>query len=144
VVTTTVLEEEEVTLLEEVTLPADPEDDKVDLWESLSRFAMTEPVSEPQRLGEIDRSLLLGTLMDGRFRILRPIDVTLTKENDDVIAEAHELNEFGFGKNFSEALRDLQRTIVELYLSLTSGQHDLGPDLLHTLDTLKANVSLRP
>jgi len=87
---------------------------------------------------------LLGTLLDGRLRVQSPITVKLTKEDQHVIAEATELDEFGFGTNLSEALRDLQRAIVELYFTLETEQDRLGPDLQKIRATLQRKLLRRP
>lgn len=87
--------------------------------------------------------ILLGSLRDGRLRVQSPITVKLTKEDQHVIAEATELNEFGFGTNLSEALRDLQRAIVELYFTLEAEQDRLGPDLQKIQATLQHKLLRR-
>ena len=73
--------------------------------------------------------LLLGFLRDGRLRVRSPIKVKLMTEGEHVVAEAVEFNEFGFGKNLSEALIDLQRAIAELHFTLEQDQDRLGTDL---------------
>ncbi len=88
--------------------------------------------------------ILLGSLRDGRLRVQSPITVKLTKEDQRVIAEATELDEFGFGTNLSEALRDLQRAIVELYFTLETEQDRLGPDLQKIWATLQHKLLRRP
>lgn len=88
--------------------------------------------------------ILLGSLRDGRLRVQSPITVKLTKEDQHVIAEATELDEFGFGTNLSEALRDLQRAIVELYLTLEEGKDRLSPDLQRVWATLQTKLLRRP
>lgn len=85
----------------------------------------------------VPHRILLGSLRDGRLRVQSPITVTFTKEDQHVIAEATELDEVGFGANLSEALRDLQRAIVELYLTLEKEQDRLGPDLQKVWATLQ-------
>lgn len=101
---------------------------------------LVEIVSEvprpPQRI-------LLGSLGDSRFRIQTPIAVKFSSEGDQVIAEAEEFNEFGFGTNPSAALRDLQRTLTELYLTLEQEQHRLGSDLLRVWERLGQAISRR-
>jgi hypothetical protein len=74
----------------------------------------------------LPRQFLLATLGDARLRVLRPIRVSVRTEESDFVAEAEELNEFGFGESQVEAVRDLQRTIVELYLELDADQARLG------------------
>lgn len=72
---------------------------------------------------------LLGSLRDGRLRVHSPIKVRFATEGKHIIAEAVELNEFGFGENPSAALIDLQRAIAELYLTLEEEHDHLGKDL---------------
>jgi hypothetical protein len=78
------------------------------------------------------------------LRVQSPITVTFTKEDQHVIAEATELDEVGFGANLSEALRDLQRAIVELYLTLEEGKDRLSPDLQRVWTTLQHKLLRRP
>ena len=71
----------------------------------------------------------LGSLRDGRLRVVEPIEVLPMFEGGTYVVEAPELNEFGFGDNLSEALSDLQAAIAELYFTLEDEQERLGPDL---------------
>ncbi len=87
--------------------------------------------------------ILLGSLRDGRLRVQSPITVKLIKEDQHIIAEAIELDEFGFGTNLSEALRDLQRAIVELYFTLEAEQDRLGPALQKIRATLQHKLLRR-
>jgi hypothetical protein len=82
----------------------------------------------------------LGTLGDGRFRVLRPLRVQISTENEDYIANASDIDEFGYGSSRAEAIRDLQRTIVALYLSLEADEERLGPDLRRILQALRERV----
>jgi hypothetical protein len=86
---------------------------------------------------------LLGSLRDGRLRVNSPIEVKFTTEGEHVIAEAVELNEFGFGENPSEALIDLQRAIAELYLTLEKEQKRLGTDLQGVWTILQEKILKR-
>ncbi len=86
----------------------------------------------------------LGTLGDGRLRVRKPIDVTRTVEDGQCILESPAINEFGFGKNFAEALADLQATIVELYFTLAKEQGNLGPDLAEVWTELSENLLEAP
>ena len=85
-------------------------------------------------------STLLGTMNDARLRVRQPFQVTMATENDDFIAEAEEIDEFGFGKNPSAAVRDLQLTIVELYFTLKNEAHRLGPDLKRVFSVLESKL----
>ena len=83
----------------------------------------------------------LGRLRDGRLRVVKPIEVVRTAEDGKCVVEARELNEFGFGDNFSEALADLEAAIAELYFTLEAEQDRLGPDLAAVWATLSEKVS---
>lgn len=85
--------------------------------------------------------LLLGSLSDPRLHIVSPILVRLFLEHDSVVAEAIELNEFGYGENISEAVRDIQRAIAQLYFSLEESSAHLGPDLVSTWSALQRMVT---
>ena len=71
----------------------------------------------------------LGSLRDGRLRVVEPFEVVPMLEGGTYVVEAPELNEFGFGDNLSEALSDLQPAIAELYFTLETDREQLGPDL---------------
>ena len=82
----------------------------------------------------------LGSLRDGRLRVVEPIEVVPMIEGGKYVVEAPELNEFGFGDTLSEALADLQAAIAELYLTLEEEQERLGPDLSSVWDVLSQKV----
>lgn len=84
--------------------------------------------------------ILLGSLRDGRLKVVSPITVKLAVEDRHIIAEAVEFNEFGFGNNPSEAVSDLQRAIAELYLTLEQEQNRLGPDLQRVWEKLGQKI----
>ncbi len=92
----------------------------------------------------VPEQIFLGSLRDGRLRVHAPIRVKLAKEDQHIIAEAIEFNEFGFGANLSEALHDLQRAIVELYFTLEQDQHRLGPELEQVWAVLQGKILRRP
>ena len=108
-------------------------------WTAASMVAPEtfEIIDDPMDLPE---SFGLGSLRDGRLRIVEPIAVTWMRERNKYVVEATELNEFGFGANLSEALKDLQATLGELYHTLESDQDRLGPDLLLVWETLARKV----
>ena len=82
----------------------------------------------------------LGALHDGRLRVVEPIAVNWTKEDGQCVAEAHEISEFGFGGNLTEAIADLQAAIAELYFTLEAEQERLGPDLQAVRATLTRKI----
>ena len=91
----------------------------------------------------------LGRLRDGRLRVVEPIVVQRTIEAGQVVLEAPEINEFGYGDTFSEALADLQAAIAELYFTIDADKDRLGVDLQAVHATLtrklhRADASHRP
>ena len=71
----------------------------------------------------------VGSLRDGRLRVVEPIEVVPRLEGGKHVVEAPELTEFGFGDDLSEALANPQAAIAELYFTLETDQEQLGPDL---------------
>lgn len=85
----------------------------------------------------------LGCLRDGRLRVREPLEVTITEEDGQIVAEAEELNEFGYGNNLTEAVIDLQHAVSELYFSLEEEQKRLGQRLQAVWDKLRAKIEMR-
>ena len=85
----------------------------------------------------------LGSLRDGRLRVVKPIDVVQMPMGGKFVVEAPELNEFGFGDGFSEAIADLQAAIAELYFTLETERNRLGPDLAAVWSKLDSLVKTR-
>ena len=86
---------------------------------------------------------LLVTLADGRFRMPVSFAVRFLTEGDSIVAEAAEVNEFGFGPTRSEAIQDLQSAIEDLYLTLRDDEGRLGHDLLAVWEVLQSKVAVR-
>ena len=84
----------------------------------------------------------LGSLRDGRLRIVKPIEVVQIPMTGQFVVEAPELNEFGFGDGFSEAIADLQAAIAELYFTLETEQKRLGPDLAAVWSKISRKVRI--
>lgn len=82
----------------------------------------------------------LGYLREGRLRVIEPIYVSWTIENDQVVAEASEINEYGEGGTLDEAIKDLQASIAELYFELDEHKDRLGVDLQLIYETLKRKL----
>jgi hypothetical protein len=92
----------------------------------------------------IPERMLLGSLGDGRLRVVVPFEVAIQIEDRHVIAEAVAINEFGFGSTFAEAIRDLQRAVAELYFRLEEDHHRLGADLDRIWRQLNVALQRRP
>lgn len=86
------------------------------------------------------KDFYLGTVRDARLRVVSPLHVTLASEEGNIRAEATEIDEFGFGGSYADALSDLQRAIAELYLSLEDAKDRLGPDLERVWQVLQAKI----
>ena len=83
---------------------------------------------------------LLGALRDRRYRVEIPIPCEVWISNGVTIVEAADLCEFGCGGNRSEAIADLQSTVVELYDTLLEKQDQLGADLEGVWERLQHHV----
>ncbi len=117
----------------------DVQEISIGLWEQLVGSVLPASVRvDPPEITHI----LIGSLRDGRLRVVEPIQVNLYRESESLVAEATDLNEFGFGNNQSEAIIDLQQTIAELYFSLRDHKDRLGPDLQRVWETLNRTVNL--
>jgi hypothetical protein len=76
------------------------------------------------------KPLLLYSLHHPELHLREPIAASLEfdAEANQVIAFAYDLNVFGCGENEWEALGDLRKTIVDLYLQLAESQDRLGSE----------------
>lgn len=87
--------------------------------------------------------ILLGTLNDLGFRVVRAIPVRLETHEDSVVACWQDIDEFGTGASMSSACVELGRTLSELYRSLEADEGRLGPDLQRVWAVLKEYVVRR-
>ena len=96
----------------------------------------------PSTIGntEAPARFTLGSLRDGRLRVVEPIEVIPMVEGGKYVAEAPEMNEFGFGDTLDGAVVDLQAAIAELYFTLEAEQRRLGPDLAAVWGTISQKV----
>lgn len=138
--------------LEELPPQVVPEQENAEATSQILKWleALDQTPAESGGLGAATPAeFLLGSLRDGRLRVAEPISVSRTAESGQIVLEAHELNEFGFGGNVSEAIADLQTAIAELYFTLDAEQDRLGPALAAVRETLtrkirRADAHLRP
>ena len=122
-------------------LPAQREErDVAEASNVLHRLTGTIVLNSAFVVHDPPREFTLGALRDGRLRIVEPIAVTWTTEDGQCVAEAAEINEFGFGDNLTEAIADLQAAIAELYFALDADQERLGPDLQAVRATLTRKI----
>ena len=106
--------------------------------ESPTRVA--DVVAHAPQNAEAPARLTLDSLRDGRLRVVEPIEVIPMVEGGKHVAEAPEIDEFGFGDDLAGAVADLQAAIAELYFTLEAEQRRLGPDLAAVWDTLSRKV----
>jgi hypothetical protein len=103
-----------------------------------------EPVAA--QFKEISYSLpgrvLLGQTFSPRIRIVKAIPADISQEGRVIVACWAATNEFGSGSTLSEALEDLSRSIVELFLALID-EAALGPDLQKIRSRLSDHIELR-
>lgn len=85
-----------------------------------------------------------GALRNRGLRIIAPIPVELERKGSTVVARWDEIEEFGYGRNISEAIEDFSRTVEELFLSLNERKGDLGPDLQSVREVLCRYIASRP
>lgn len=95
-------------------------------------------------LQSVPKQMLLGRLLDGRLRVLEAISIRFSQEEGQVVAEAPELGECGFGANHSEALSDLQRTIAALYFGLSDSRDRLGLELRRVWSVIQKKIAHKP
>ncbi len=101
---------------------------------------MVEPAIPPYEAAPLPREFALGSLRDGRLRVVEPFEVAWKEEAGSVVVEAEELKEFGFGDSVSAALADLQAAIAQLYFTLEAEQGRLGADLAAVKATLNRKL----
>jgi hypothetical protein len=90
-------------------------------------------------LGHEPERFSLATLGDGRLRVLSPVQVTVRFDENAFVASAEAFNEFGYGESQSDAVKDLQHALAELYFSLTADESRLSKELADTLSALRSS-----
>ena len=88
--------------------------------------------------------LQLAALRDPNLRIAKPFAVNFHAEEDQVVAVADEVEEYGAGANESEAVQELQHALAELYHSLQEDPERLGPGLQETWTKIQEHIQPRP
>jgi hypothetical protein len=88
-------------------------------------------------------TLQLATVPDDRLRMKAPIKVKMEQEGEFYIARCDELNEFGYGESPTEAIEDLQLTLVELYWTLKEEEKKLGTGMAEVWKHLRKLIQER-
>lgn len=129
----------ETTHIEVIAEPLKPDMADGAAYRNFVRLRPSYPLSQ-----SIPKQMLLGRLLDGRLRVLEAISIRFSQEEGQVVAEAPELGECGFGANHSEALSDLQRTIAALYFGLSDSRDRLGPELRRVWSVIQKKIAHKP
>lgn len=82
----------------------------------------------------------IGSLLDDRLRLREAISLEMEQENEFYIAKCDEIDEIGYGEDPISAVRDIRKTIAELYWQLKENEERLGTDLTRTWQRLSALV----
>lgn len=120
--------------------PQQAEGSKVYAGHSSIEHRAVQVVSTTQFDAVVPGSLQIGHLLDPRLRVVSPFRVEFSLVEGQVVAEAVDFCEFGYGANSSEALRDLQHALGELYFELEAMHEKLGPDLLSVSEAMRARI----
>lgn len=90
---------------------------------------------------ELPATVRLNSLTDDRLRVKEPIEVVIFRDDEGfILAEAVELNEFGYGDDAAEAFAELQYAVGDLYFSLEEDKDRLGPGLQKVWETLQVKI----
>lgn len=87
-------------------------------------------------------TLLFAGLRDPSLRLLKPIPLSVSREEGSVVVSWDEVNEFSWGSSFGDALSDFSTTISCLYRDLNSGMQ-LGEALLDVREILAKYLESR-
>ena len=82
----------------------------------------------------------IGSLLDHRLRMSKPIILDMERENKFYIAKYNDLDEFGYGTDPVSAVQDFRKTIAELYWQLKEDEERVGSDLTRIWRKLTALV----
>ncbi len=75
--------------------------------------------------------------------MLQPLELVVSRQDDQVVVEASELGEVGWGATLMLAIADLQRALAELYSSLEADQGRLSDDLSRLWQRLQTFIARR-
>jgi hypothetical protein len=89
------------------------------------------------------QSVLFGALADPDLRLLKPIPLEVSTEENNVVLTWDETNEFGCGCSTTAALEDFGQSLRELYRHLHSKDVKLGADLQRVRQVLDQYIQPR-
>jgi len=123
---------------------AESEGSRAALWVTANRknaqrrlvYRSLEPPAPADRL-------LFGGSIQGPLRVIRPIDVTVRREDDLIVVNSDALSEFGSGRTLGDAMLDFGKSIAELYVGLERDRDRLGSDLAKLRALLHEHIAHR-
>jgi len=87
-------------------------------------------------------SVLFGALSNPKFRLAKPIHLSVTTEEGHVILTWPDADEFACGETMGEALDEFAKSIADLYVELNEPGLNLGTELQNVRELL--NQHIRP
>lgn len=88
--------------------------------------------------------VMFGALRHPNFRLRQPIPLRTEVEGGIVSVVWDEIQEFGSGETFSEAIFDFTSTVTELFIRLSEKAFPLSDDLLRVKRVLSDYIEPRP
>src|SRR5262249_30873382 len=115
------------------------------LWEAKSTTPQVtyREFSDIDQLPQADNKILLGLVRDPHIRVIQPIPVEIQHDGKTVIASWKEPDEYGYGRDRSEALEDFGRSVSQLFTTLSRDEQILGSEMQRVLDVLRRYLQFR-
>jgi len=94
-----------------------------EIWQKVNYFLLDIKKTDVEE--QLNHPQVLNLRSD-KYRLVSPLQVTLSVENDIYAVTTYDLNMFGYGESEDEAIQDLCDAIVEYYEELEDNQNCLG------------------
>jgi|SRR3989339_796363 len=94
-----------------------------EIWQKVNYFLLDIKKTDVEE--QLNHPQVLNLRSD-KYRLVLPLPVTLSIENDIYAVTTYDLNMFGYGESEDEAIQDLCDAIVEYYEELEDNQNCLG------------------
>jgi hypothetical protein len=89
------------------------------------------------------KTLQIATVPDDRLHMKAAVEVVIEQEGEFYIARCNDLSEFGYGESPTEAIEDLQLSLVELYWAFKADADKLGPRMAEIWKHLRKVIEER-
>jgi hypothetical protein len=100
-------------------------------------------IEKPKTPRKPPSRIQFGLLRNRNLRMLRSIPLSIDRKGATVVAAWDEIEEFGYGRNITEALEDFGRTIEELFTTLSEKQQALSEDLARVWSVVSRHIEFR-